>query len=111
MIWIFSALALTLIIEVPIGLILIRQKSSLIPLILINVLTNPALNSLVLILFSLTENHTLYYTAVIIGELFVFIAEAFLLCRMCFLPFKRALLFSTVINTASLVIGSLILNI
>lgn len=109
MIRIFSALALTLIIEVPIGLILIKQKNSLLPLILINVLTNPALNSLLLLLFLLAKNYTLYCSAVIIGELAVFFGEGLLLDRLCNLPFKQALLFSTVMNTVSLVIGSILL--
>ena len=67
-----SALLLTLAIEVPLGTLLIKRKDSLIPLILINVLTNPALNLILTIIFSLTQSISLYWIAVVIGEIAVF---------------------------------------
>ena len=73
------ALALTLVIEVPLGAILIRRKDSVIPLVLINVLTNPALNAILFLIFSLTKSHTVYFTVLTIGELAVLIGEGFLL--------------------------------
>lgn len=106
-----SALALTLVIEVPLGAILLRRKVSLIPLILINVLTNPALNTVLLVLFSLTQNHTVYFSALIIGELAVFIGEGFLLRSLCNLSLKRAIIVSTLLNACSLFLGSVIMSL
>ena len=104
------ALALTLIIEVPLGAILLKRKDSVIPLVLINVLTNPAMNAVLLLLFSLTRSNTVYFSALIIGELAVFIGEGFLLHTLCDLPQKRALILSTIINASSLFLGSAMLS-
>lgn len=105
------ALALTLAIEVPLGAIVLKRKDSVIPLCLINVLTNPALNALLLLIFSLTQSNTVYFTALIIGELAVFIGEGLLLRPLCDLSFKRAIILSTITNTASLFIGSAIMSL
>ena len=104
-----SALLLTLAIEVPLGTLLIKRKDSLIPMILINVLTNPALNLTLTIIFSLTQSISLYWIAVLIGEIAVFIGEGFLIRVMCDIQFKRSIIISTVINAASLILGSAIL--
>lgn len=104
-----SALLLTLAIEVPLGTLLIKRKDSLISLILINVLTNPALNLALTILFALTQNISLYWIAVVIGEIAVFIGEGFLIRSLCNLSLKRAIIISTVINAVSLILGSAIL--
>ena len=104
-----SALLLTLAIEVPLGTLLIKRKDSLIPLILINVLTNPALNLALTILFVLTQSISLYWIAVAIGEIAVFIGEGFLIRVMCDIQLKRSIIISTVINAASLILGSAIL--
>ena len=106
-----SALLLTLAIEVPLGALLIKRKDSLIPLILINVLTNPALNLALTILFALTQNISLYWIAVVIGEIAVFIGEGFLIRSLCNLSLKRAIIISTVINAISLILGSAILTL
>lgn len=103
------ALALTLLIEVPLGALLLKRKDSIIPLILINILTNPALNVILMLLFSLTQSFPLYWTAVTIGEIIVFVCEAFLLRTLCDLTIKRALVLLTIINTCSLLLGSIIL--
>ena len=100
------ALLLTLVIEVPIGYLMIRSKTAVTPLILINILTNPALNALLMILFALTESYIAYWTAVIIGEIAVFVGEGFLLRALCNLSLKRALVISTVLNICSLFLGS-----
>ena len=105
------ALALTLAIEVPLGAILLKRKDSVIPLCLINVLTNPALNALLLLIFTLTQSNTVYFTALIIGELAVFIGEGLLLRPLCDLSFKRAIILSTITNTASLFLGSAIMSL
>lgn len=104
-----SALLLTLAIEVPLGTLLIKRKDSFIPLILINVLTNPALNLALTLLFALTQSISLYWIAVLIGEIAVFIGEGFLICFLCNLSLKRAIIISTVINAVSLILGSAIL--
>lgn len=103
------ALLLTLVIEVPIGSLMIRSKSAVIPLILINILTNPALNALLMILFTLTVSYTAYWITMVIGEIAVFIGEGFLIRALCDIPIKRAFIISTVINAASFLLGSAIL--
>ena len=104
-----SALLLTIAIEVPLGALLIKRKDSLIPLILINVLTNPALNLALTLLFALTQSISLYWIAVVIGEIAVFIGEGFLIRVTCDVQLKRSIIISTVINAASLILGSAIL--
>jgi hypothetical protein len=104
-----SALLLTLAIEVPLGTLLIKRRGAVIPLILINVLTNPALNLTLTIIFSLTQSISLYWIAVVIGEIAVFIGEGFLIRSLCNLSLKRAIIISTVINAVSLILGSAIL--
>ena len=104
-----SALLLTLAIEVPLGTLLIKRKDSLIPLILINILTNPALNLTLTIIFSLMQSISLYWIAVVIGEIAVFIGEGFLIRFLCNLSLKQAIIISTVINAVSLILGSAIL--
>ncbi len=104
------ALLITLLIEIPIGALLLKRKSTVVPLVLINILTNPALNAALMILFSLTQSYTLYWIAVVIGEIAVFIGEGFLIRALCDTPLKRSLLFSTIINAVSLFLGSAILT-
>ncbi len=104
-----SALLLTLAIEVPLGALLIKRKDSVIPLILINVLTNPTLNLTLTLLLVLTKSISLYWIAVVIGEIAVFIGEGFLIRVMCDIQLKRSIIISTVINAASLILGSAIL--
>ena len=106
-----SALLLTLAIEVPLGALLIKRRGAVIPLILINVLTNPALNLALTLLFALTKSISLYWIAVAIGEAAVFIGEGLLLRKLCDLPLKRAIIISTAINAVSLVFGSAILSL
>lgn len=103
------ALLLTLLIEVPLGMLILKRKESIIPLILINVLTNPALNAVLMILFSLTRSYTAYWIAVVVGEIAVFVGEGILIRTLCDLPLKRSLLISTVINAVSLFLGSAVL--
>ncbi len=105
----FYALALTLVFEVPLGACIMRRKNSIIPLILINLLTNPALNAALMIIFALTQNYTVYLTVVILGEIAVFIGEGLLIRFLCDLPPKKSIFISTVINAVSLVLGSAIL--
>ena len=103
-----SALLLTLAIEVPLGAFLIKRKESVITLILINVLTNPALNLALTLLFTLTQNYSVYWIALIIGEIAVFIGEGLLIRTLCGIRLKRSIIISTVINAASLILGSAI---
>lgn len=105
------ALTLTLAIEVPLGSLIIKRKNAIIPLILINVLTNPALNAVLMLLFLLTQSYTLYWIAVVIGEIAVFIGEGFLLRALCDLTIKRAFIISTITNIVSLFLGSVIMTL
>lgn len=103
------ALMITLAIEVPLGALIIKRKSAIIPLILINVLTNPALNAALMLLFVITRSYTLYWIAVVIGEIAVFAGEGFLIRTLCNLPLKRSICISTAINAASLFLGSAVM--
>ncbi len=103
------ALLLTLVIEVPLGFLILKSKNAIFPLTLINVLSNPALNMALMMLFALTQSYMLYWIAVIIGEIAVFVGEGFLIRALCDIPIKRALLFSTIINAVSMLLGSTIL--
>ena len=103
------ALTITLAIEVPLGVMILKRKDSVIPLILINILTNPALNVALMLLFVLTRSYPLYWTAAVIGEIAVFVGEGFLIKALCDIPLKRSLLFSTIVNAASLFLGSALL--
>ena len=89
-------------------MLLLRDRSAFLPLILINVLTNPLLNLALLLLFALTGSYTAYAAGVVIGEAAVFVGEAFLLRALCTKTLKRAFLVSTAVNAVSLVLGSLI---
>lgn len=100
------ALLLTLVIEVPIGFLILKSKNAIFPLTLINVLSNPALNMALMMLFALTQSYMLYWIAAIIGEIAVFVGEGFLLRALCNLSLKRALVISTVLNICSLFLGS-----
>lgn len=103
------ALLITLAIEVPIGALMLRSKSAVIPLMLINILTNPALNAALTLILSLTRSYPLYWTALAVGELAVFIGEGFLIRSLCNIPLKRSITVSTVINLLSLFLGSAVL--
>ena len=105
----FAALFITLVIEVPLGVLMLKRKDTIIPLILINVLTNPALNAALMILFSLTQSYSVYLTAVVIGEISVFVGESFFIRSLCNLPLKRSFILSISINSASLLLGSAII--
>ena len=103
------ALLLTLVIEVPLGFLLLKSKNAIFPLTLINVLSNPALNMALMMLFALTQSYMLYWIAVIIGEIAVFVGEGFLIRSLCDIPLKRSMIISIVINAASFLLGSAII--
>ncbi|MGM9643324.1 MAG: hypothetical protein ACI3XI_08960 [Eubacteriales bacterium] len=108
---ILGPLMMTLLLEVPLGVLILKNRQAFVPLCLINILTNPVLNAVLLILFSLTQSYPIYYTALVLGELVVFIGESFLLRLTLGLPLKRALMLSTVLNSVSLFLGSAILSL
>lgn len=108
---ILGPLMMTLLLEVPLGVLILKNRQAFVPLCLINILTNPVLNASLLILFSLTQSYPIYYTALVLGELVVFIGESFLLRLTLGLPLKRALMLSTVLNSVSLFLGSAILSL
>lgn len=108
---ILLALTLTLIIEVPIGVLILKSKRSAIPLTLINFITNPVLNSILIILFSLTQSYAVYWTALAVGEIAVFVSEAVLLDFLCDIPLKRSVRISAFINTTSFLLGTALLSI
>ncbi len=105
-----SALFMTLLLEVPLGVLILKKQEVFIPLCLINILTNPALNAALMLLLAFTKSYTVYYIALAIGELAVFIGEGFLIRMMLGLPLKRSIILSTILNSVSLFLGRAMLT-
>ncbi len=108
---IITPLVMTLLLEVPLGIIITKSRESFIPLCLINILTNPTLNAVLLSIFAYTQSYPVYYSALAAGELSVFIGEGFLIRYMLGMPLKRSLILSTLLNSVSLFLGSAILTL
>lgn len=105
------ALALTLLIEIPLGLLLFfRSRRGAISLFLVNLLTNPLLNCIILLIFRIFPDMTVYYISVAVGEVCVVAGEAWLY-RLLLpeIPLRRAIAASLVLNALSYSTG-LILN-
>lgn len=105
MLRLLSALVLTLLIELPLGAWLLKSKSALIPLFLINTLTNPALNASLILLLAVTHSRSVYLAALFTGELMVFIGEGLLIHTLCDIPPRRAAYTSLLLNACSLTVG------
>jgi len=103
---ILMALALTVVIECGLSF-LFRIKGLLYPVLLVNLLTNPALNLIVLWAFSRFGPGS-YWPVVAPLEVAVVFAEAWLLRLMLHLPYKKILLISLCLNGASFCAGVII---
>lgn len=111
---ILEALLLTEVIELTaaafiraVGILKMSYPDLLIPVFLVNLLTNPLLNYLLTLTASLLGASAVP-AATAIGELAVLFGEALLLKTMCRMKFPPALLLSLVLNSASYLSGLLI---
>lgn len=107
----FSALLLTVIIESIVAFIMrYRGKFFYLVLILVNIITNPAINFILLLVYQLGI-YKLYIIAQVTLEIFVVIVEWKIL-KYAFPEEKKSLLLlSFSMNSASYIFGSLILKL
>lgn len=101
-----SSLVFTLGAEAAVVFALTRRKDFLLSSFLLNALTNPLLNSL--LVFPLHFFGTAgYVVCAVLGELCVFLGEAYLYRLFTLAPVKKCVLVSLAANAASLGIGLL----
>ena len=109
-----GALLLTELIEVPLGCLFLRGRRPLVPLLLVNLLTNPLLNAALAVVSwrtaGLPAAGTIHLTSLALGEAAVLVTEALLLRPLCRLGTRRAFAVSAVLNAVSFSVG-LILQI
>lgn len=109
-IWmIFLALGLTLAFELTVAAVWWRKWNAIIPVLLVNVLTNPPLNVIMSqIMLSRGGRDALYWCVLAAAEVSVVLIEGFLLSRMLCVGHKKALLFALVANAVSYFSGVLL---
>lgn len=103
-------LFLTVLIEGALVLVLKKRGRTLYHSVLINVLTNPILNLILLFLANFIPLPTVpyYYIVMALLEVTVVITEGYLYYKMRDFCFKKAFFASLVLNTLSFTIGILI---
>lgn len=91
------------------GIVLTRFKSRkwAYCIFLCNLLTNPALNFISLVVYSFL-NTKLYWVSVIFIEIIVFLLEAYVIYLVMNISKNKALLWSFIINSSSFLIGILV---
>lgn len=103
------ALGLTLIVEVPLGVLWLRQKGAFLSCLGVNLVTHPLLNlALSGLVFYTSMRPTLYM--LLIGEIAVFLVEAGLYRLSLEVTLKKALLVSFCLNTLSCGLGLLLIT-
>lgn len=107
---IIGAFALTLLIEIALAAVFFGGKRNLYAVFLCNLLTNPALNVIITVAVSLLGQF-IYWPAVILLEILVFIAEAYVLRLLAMPTAKKAIAMSAVLNSASFIAGLIISTI
>ena len=109
-IWmIFLALGLTLAFELTVAAVWWRKWNAIIPVLLVNVLTNPPLNVIMSqILISRGGRDGLYWCVLAVAEVSVVLIEGFLLSKLLRVGHKKALLFALVANAVSYFSGVLL---
>lgn len=103
-----AALALTELIEVPLGLAFFRERRAVLPLFLVNLLTNPLLNAILSAVTFLSPYAALRTAVLVLSEIAVVPAEGVLLHAMLGCPRRKAFLVSLFTNAASFTVGLLI---
>ena len=106
---IFLALGLTLAFELAVAAVWWRKWSALIPVALVNVLTNPPLNVIMSqIMLARGGRDALYWCILAAAEVSVVLVEGFLLSKLMCVGRKKALLFAFVANVVSYFSGVLL---
>ncbi len=100
-------LAITVLIEGLIMALLFRRLDYVYYSLLCNLLTNPMLNLLLLVVVNLI-GISIYAAALIILEIVVFLVEAMILKKLCRLSLKRACGISVMLNICSFLSGAII---
>jgi hypothetical protein len=102
------SLILTLFIEVPIVLILVKFLSPKIKLYKIILISILATTLTIPYLWFIFPVYFIYPIYVLIGEIMVFLVESLIYCGFLPIKLKKALLISFIANLSSLIIGLLI---
>ena len=106
---IFLALGLTLAFELTVAAMWWRKWNAIIPVLLVNVLTNPPLNVIMSqIMLSRGGRDALYWCVLAVAEVSVVFVEGFLLSKMLHVGHKKALLFALAANAVSYFSGVLL---
>lgn len=106
---IFLALGLTLAFELTVAAVWWRRCNALVPVLLVNVLTNPPLNVIMSqVMLSRGGRDVLYWCVLATAEVSVVFIEGFLLAGMLRVGRKKALLFALVANAVSYFSGVLL---
>lgn len=101
------ALVLTILIEGAVMFMLTKSKKWMYYNFLCNMLTNPMLNYVLLLIALYTANRELYNAVIAIGEILVLFGEAYLYKLMTKENYKHCFFRSLITNGASFVIGLL----
>lgn len=105
--WILTRnLLLTVLIEGTLLSVLFHSPKLIYHSVLVNLLTNPTLN--LLLLLALRFAPSVYTATLILGELAAFFGEAFLYHRLGDFTLHRAVIVSLALNAASFVFGLLL---
>ena len=107
----FLPLLMTLIAEVPAGMLILRKKKAFLPLTVINTVTNIGLNLLLVILCMLSDSEALYFSACAAGETAVWLSEGLYISATCDEKKGRALALSALLNIFSLTAGYAVYSI
>ncbi len=105
-------LSLTIIIELGIALLLgIKEKSDIFNLIVINCITNPILNYIMMIVTYLTSNNIIIYFLFSLFEVVVIYLEYRFYRKKILFKKLDLLVLSTVLNISSIILGFVISGI
>jgi len=104
-------LSITLAVEVPIYLLLKwRDLKLFITASVANLILNPLMNSLLLLIFA-DKGKVPFYSFLISYEILTTIVEALIIYLVCKIPFKKTILFALLANLSSYLVGLLMNNL
>lgn len=103
-------LLLTIIIELGIAILLgIREKKDILNIIVINCITNPILNYIMMVVLYLTSNNLIIYSLLFLFEIIVIIIEYLFYRKKLLFKNINLLLLSIILNISSVIVGFIIL--
>ena len=106
-----KCLVCTILIEVVVGLIIgVRNKKDILNVILVNVLTNPLVTSIPVLIY-INLRYTPYIISIIILEIFAFVSEGFIYKKTLTYKKINPFIISLILNLSSYLIGLLINNL